>query len=94
MYIINNNMFFSALCTDREVLYRMNCPPLCIINPTNHVVHLLLVCSENALRAPYHILPCFHDTHLTFSALCSIAGRDGGREISLVDEACQRTTSS
>lgn len=53
--------------------------PLHIINPSYHVVHLLLVRFENALSSLYHILPCFHVTPLAFSALCSIAGRMEGK---------------
>lgn len=74
IYLYNiNNMFFSVLCADSEVLDRMNCPPLCAVNPTNHAV-LLLVGFENTLRAPDHVLPCFHETHLAFSAPRSFGG--------------------
>lgn len=62
-------MFFSVLCLDRTVLGRMNCPPLCTINPTSCVKHLHLVCPENALSAPSQLLPCCCAAQLAFSAL-------------------------
>lgn len=68
IYLYNiNNMFFPVLCADSEVLDRMNCPPLCAINPTNHAV-LLLVGFENTLSAPDHVLPFSWDP---FGVFCS-----------------------
>lgn len=66
-------MFFSVLCLDRAVLGRMNCPPLCTINPTSSVKHLQLVCSENTLSAPSHVLPWFFvlpSWHFLLSGRC------------------------
>lgn len=63
---IIDNKFFSVLCLDRAVLGRMNCPPLCTINPTSPVEHLQRVCSENA---PSQVPPWLCAAQLAFPAL-------------------------